>query len=235
MNKFEIVYQKEQELTAQNKYDICALEPFAKEQGYESGLEYLRDKRDYLLSQWIPKVFRPTLDELAEVCATSIKNEECKIIIPYEEGLHVWEGDQKVDYELCEELGVQVVNASVGGGTFVGSDKDFTMMVVMPRSIGFEYLDILNKLAELISKSVEGIEVNGNDLLLDGKKVCGTTWNTTENTCIFTCQVTFEDYTEYIEKLCTKKSNKTPSYINNSLLTRDQLEKEILNWLVNKN
>jgi hypothetical protein len=38
-------------------------------------------------------------------------------------------------------------------------------------------------------------------------------------------------HSEYIEKICQKPAVKKPAYIDNNLLTRDQLEQEILAWL----
>ena len=40
-----------------------------------------------------------------------------------------------------------------------------------------------------------------------------------------------KDYTDIINKICTKQSQKTPSYIDSEYLTRDVLEMEVLKWL----
>lgn len=234
MTNLKKAMQVEQQLRNENNYNVRTLAPLVKEFGYNTAKEYLEERNAYLFQNWKPEVIRPEIKEIGILCQNAVKNEECKIIIPEENGIRVWEGDEKVDHDLCKELGIQIENVGAGGGTIIGSEKDFSMMLIMPNEIRLTLEDILNKFVEIISKHIPNVIWIGNDILVDDKKVCGTTYRILDNVAVFTCQVSFEDYTEYIEKICTKKSTKVPSHIDPSILSKDKFEEEVLNWLVNK-
>lgn len=234
MVNLEKAMQVEQQLRNEGNYNVRTLAPLIKEFGYNTAKEYLEERNAYLFQNWKPEVIRPEIKEIGILCQNAVKNEECKIIIPEENGIRVWEGNEKVDHDLCEKLGIQIENVGAGGGTIIGSEKDFSMMLIMPNEIRLTIEDILNKFVQIISRYNINATWSGNDVIIDDKKVCGTTYRILDNISVFTCQVSFEDYSEYIEKICTKKSTKTPGFINPEILSKEQFEEDVLNWLINK-
>ena len=53
----------------------------------------------------------------------------------------------------------------------------------------------------------------------------------TNNLFVWAAQISFSDHSELIQKVCNKKSAKTPGYIDNTKLNKEQLEREVLSWL----
>ena len=77
------------------------------------------------------------------------------------------------------------------------------------------------------------IVIDNNDIMIDGKKVCGTTVYPTSEVFGFLAQFSFDDKSELISKICypsESDSNKIAGYIDK--LTREELRKEVLEWLL---
>ena len=193
--------------------------------------EYVKAKRAYLRQMWIPEIYRVDISEYAAVTEDAIVNGNYGIYISYGEGIHAYHGNQPIDYDLCESLGVRVVELGYEGGTIIGSEADLSIILVAPVDIGYNHEMIIGKYLEVISKYVPGTTIDGNDILVDGNKVCGSMNRTVGNSYVWAAQVSFANYSEYIAQICTKPPVKTPSFINSEQLSRDTLESEILAWL----
>ena len=234
MVNLEKAMQVEQQLRNEGNYNVRTLAPLIKEFGYNTAKQYLEERNAYLFQNWKPEVFYIDISEYSEVTEDAIQNDKYGIYISNGEGIHAYHGLGEIDYDLCKELNVRVVELNYQGGTIIGSAKDFSIIIVAPANIHLESQFIIDKFKEIISKHVPETTVNGNDILVNGNKVAGSMSRDVGNTFVWATQVTFDDYSEYIEKICNKKSNKKPAYIDNALLTRNTLEEEVLNWLVNK-
>ena len=184
-----------------------------------------------LFNEWIPTIYRVPIEDYACVTENAILTGKHGIYISYGEGLHAYHGNQPIDYELCENLGVRVVELNYAGGTIIGSADDLTLIMVFPESMGMEHETIIGKIVEIISKYVPNTTIDRNDILVNGEKVSGSMTRTLMDSFVWAAQISFADYSEYIAKICTKPAIKKPSYIDNSLLTRNKLEEEILAWL----
>lgn len=180
---------------------------------------------------WIPEIFYIPIEKYAETVENAVLTNRYGIYISQGEGIHVYHGNQPIDRELCKELNMCVVDLNYNGGNIVGSAEDLSIIMIFPEDMGMTHELIINKIAEIISKYVPLIIVDGNDILIGGDKICGSMNRTICGSYEWAAQISFKDYSEYIEKICDKPQIKKPSYINSDLLTRDQLEAEILAWL----
>ena len=89
---------------------------------------------------------------------------------------------------------------------------------------------ILSKLKNIFGKYMEGVTVNGNDLLLNGEKICGSIMYHKNGMNCFACHFSFKDNTELIEKICNiSGSIKVPTAIDG--LTVPMFKKELREWL----
>lgn len=199
--------------------------------GYKVLDNYFVEKKDYLFSQWTPEVRRTDISIVADEVEQAIKNKDYGVYIPTVSGLYAFYGSEELDFDLCKSLNVRPVNMGYSGGTIVGSSEDFAIEILMPASIGIDGHDIISKFAEIISTKIEGVTIDGNDILVDGAKVMGSMERHFGHVYVWAAQVSFADYTDYITKLCKKSSVKCPSKIDTNLLSREQLEKEVLAWL----
>ena len=185
-------------------------------------------------NEWVPQMYRIPIDEYANVTENAILTGKYGIYISYGEGVHAYHGNQPIDYDLCSDLGVRVVELGYNGGTILGSAADLSIIIVAPAAVGLSHEVIINKYHEIISKYVPNTTVNGNDILVNGEKVCGSMERTIGVVYEWAAQVSFADYSEYIAQICNKEQIKKPAYIDSNLLTRDKLEEEILAWLQKK-
>lgn len=185
-------------------------------------------------NEWIPEVYRVPIEDYAQITENAILTGKYGVYISHGEGIHAYHGNQPIDYELCENLGVRVVELGYNGGTILGSADDLSVIIVAPVEVGLNHELIINKYLEIISKYVPNTTVNGNDILVDGNKVCGSMERTIGVVYEWAAQVSFAEYSEYISKICNKPPVKKPTYIDRNLLTRDKLEEEILAWLQKK-
>jgi lipoate-protein ligase A len=126
---------------------------------------------------------------------------------------------------------VEVVELGYNGGTIIGSENDLSIIIVFPKGIDVTHEIIISKITEIIGKYVPNTTYDGNDILVDGNKISGSMTRTICNSFVWAAQITFNDYSKYIEKICQKPAIKKPSYINSTVLIRDLLEEEILAWL----
>lgn len=183
---------------------------------------------------WKPEVYRVPIEKYAEVTEDAILTNKYGIYISYGEGIHVYHGNQPIDYDLCEELDVRVVELKYAGGNIVGSADDLSIIIVFPESMGMSHPVIIEKFVDIIGKYVPNTTIDGNDILVNGEKVSGSMTRTICGSFVWAAQVSFADYSEYIAQICNKPPVKKPTYIDSNLLTRDKLEEEILVWLQKK-
>lgn len=198
---------------------------------YENLTEYSHEKREYLFNEWIPEVTYIDVSTLTTELEKAVREEKYGIYISVSDGLYAFHGSDLIDYELCEKLGVCVAELYHRGGTIIGSSKDLGIEIVAPVNIGLDSNYILNKFYEIISKYVENAAIDENDILVDGKKVMGSMNRHVGKAFVWAAQISFADYEEIITQVCNKQSTKKPSYIDNALLTRNELESEVLAWL----
>ena len=204
---------------------------YLKQFGFDCLSEYYDKKRELLFSRWIPQVYYIDIKDYATVTEDAIVNGKYGIYISTGDGIHAYHGSEPIDMELCESLGVRIVDLNYVGGTIIGSAKDLSIIMVCPAYIGMNHPTIINKYCEIIGKYVPNVSRNGNDILVNGDKVCGSMTREVGNTFVWAAQVTFDDYSDIISKVCNKPQYKKPNYIDSSMLTRNELEDEIVAWL----
>jgi lipoic acid synthetase/lipoate-protein ligase A len=84
--------------------------------------------------------------------------------------------ENEVNFDYCRDHGIEVVRRKSGGGC-VYADRDNLMLsfITANENVGFAFNRFINMVLLVLRKM--GIEAAGtthNDILIDGKKVCGT-------------------------------------------------------------
>ena len=230
MKNLEKAIEIERVLKAKGTYNVRTIAPFVKDLGFDSVQQYLDERREYFFNKWNPEVYYINISEFADATEEAIKNDQYGIYIPVGKGLHAYHGSDSIDYDLCKELGVKVIELNYLGGTIIGSEKDLSILIIFPKHIGINSEIVINKIKDTISKYVPDVTVSGNDILMDGKKISGSMIRKFDNSLVWAAQVSFANYYKYIKRICNKPAIKKPSYIDSKLLTRDQLEADILDW-----
>lgn len=199
--------------------------------GYDNLTDYFKDKKELLFNEWKPEVYYIDTKNITVELEKAIRNQQYGVYFPIVNELYAFHGSDYINYELAEKLGVYVVELYYKGGTIIGGSGDLGIEIVAPASIELDTDIILKKFYEIISKYVDNVEISGNDILVNGKKVLGSMSRRVGNAFIWAAQVSFEDHSELINQLCSKNSIKEPSYIDDDVLNKDLFMKEVLSWL----
>lgn len=139
-------------------------------------------------------------------------------------------GDNSFNMRYCEENDIPVFSLGSNGGTIIHQNGDFSWGICYPTSLNIRSDYLLNKLKCILQKhTLKEVIVDGNDILVDGKKVCGSTVYEKNDTFLFISYFSFNDKSELIKNICNKISKKIPGYID--FITCEEFKKEVCKWL----
>lgn len=202
------------------------------EYGYESLEKYFYDKKEYQLQHCGLVLHEPTMATVMDEFIESVKQQNPSIWIPTADSVFVWHGDDTIDEDLCKELGVKIYQMpDFVGGNIISGPSDFSMTVSIPASIDITTEYMLEKMKGIMDKYIDGIIIDGNDFMLNDRKVMGVMNLRANGMYMFATHVSYVDYTDYINQICQKPAQKTPGFIDESALPRDTLKNEVLEWL----
>ena len=188
------------------------------------------------LQEWNPEVREVFAEDIMEYAQTG--KEGLYFIKHNNNRLYVYKGNTKVDIDYCDLNNMTIYDLQYGGGPLIGSDRDLSFGFILPSEFnnylfGFKILDKISKI--LKSKGLDA-KVSGNDILVNGRKVCGTFSKKIGNRYIWCAQISFRSYANHILKLCPKsfKSTKIPSYIPSEIISKDELKECIIKEFTKK-
>ena len=84
--------------------------------------------------------------------------------------------ENEVNFDYCREYGIEVVRRKSGGGC-VYADRDNLMLsfISIGDNVGFAFNRFMGMVLLVLRKmGVEAVGTNHNDILIGGRKVCGT-------------------------------------------------------------
>lgn len=203
-----------------------------KEYGFESLKEYFDAKRDYEFAQVKFEVVEvPTPEEYTDYLFAKINAKKNSLILCDAKETVIANGHgSNFDVDYCNECGFKIVPLYSSGGAIVFTDGDLAVGLVINKEAGFETQYLVKKVIEIISKyTTKTVERSGNDILVDGKKVSGSTTYNQNGMIAIIFNLSFSDKTELISKVCTKHSAKQPGYID--FMTREDFKREAKEWL----
>ena len=130
------------------------------------------------------------------------------------------------DSERFIENNVYPVVFNYMRGCIITGIDDLNFCLSIPKRLWFnlgEY--ILNKLKNFISLKNENVVIDGNDILVNNKKVVGLAVIDNEYMNCIICHISLTNYIDLIYKLCPPHNGKEPGFINN--ITKKEFEEEI--------
>lgn len=218
------------------QYRLNGEEPFyledeIKKYGFSTLEDYFEQKTEYLVSQTEFTVEDVYPMNAAGVMLKLISSKEPGILLMDTDILVVYHGDEDFNREYCEKHGIPVVDYYAHGGTLIASDGELSVGICMPNTTGVSADWMLFKFRDILSKYMDNVVVDKNDIMVDGKKVCGSTTYSDADTFAFIIQFSFDDKSELISAICPPpKTGKLPGFITK--LTREQLRNEVKEWLL---
>lgn len=199
--------------------------------GYSDLNKYFEDKRKYRLKHCGIEVYETTMDNIESRVEAAVVSKTPSLWIPTADEVFVWHGNDPIDEKICKELGVHIYDMNYIGGTIVSGPEDLSFAVIVPESIDIGTSYILDKIKEIMSKYLDDVVIDGNDILVGGLKVLGSMNRRVNGVYVFACQISYADRLDYIKRLCSKQSVKTPGFINSMLLPKETLKNEVIAWL----
>lgn len=204
-----------------------------KDYGFESLNEYFEAKRDYEFSLLRFEVIETTPERAIDDVMATIEAKKTAILFAVTDKTLVWNGNQG-DYNAsyCEECGIPIYPLGTNGGTIVSTPGDLNIGICIPKNPELNSRYILEAFAKIFRKYTNKlVEVDGNDVLVGGIKVLGSSTYEKNGQFMLITPVSMSDKTQLICEICKKHSTKQPGYID--FMTSDQLKREIEKW-VNK-
>lgn len=217
-------------------------EPFSfaneiKKLGFANLNDYYNAKLDYQISELEFSVEETSPLEAAALIMSYMRQKKNGILLMDTHEVIAYCGSKDFNREYCIENNIPIIDYYSNGGTMIASENEFNIGLVMPPLEGLTSNYILQKIKNILDEYYDEGEVvvDNNDILINGKKVCGATVYPTSEIFGFTAQFSFDDKSELISKICYPSesgSNKEPGFIDK--LTRKELREKILLWLTNE-
>lgn len=199
--------------------------------GYDSLDEFENDKKDYLLATLNPVIFLTDMNDIEDRVESYVINQTPSIFIPTAEEPFAWIGERdEINSELFDQYGIETYNMRYLGGTIISGPEDFSIAILTP-----DYIDIcstyyMERICEFLRKYFPDVHYLRNDIMIGDKKVAGTVLRKVNGMLVFATQVSFKDRSELINILCPPHGDKIPGCIDSSILSKEELQEEILSW-----
>ena len=199
--------------------------------GYSELSKYFAEKREYQLKHCGITIHETTMDNIESRVEAAIISKTPSIWIPTADEVFVWHGNEPIDAELCTKLGIRIYNMNYIGGTIVSGPEDLSFAIIIPESIDVGTSYVLEKIKIIMSKYLDDVVIDGNDIIIGGVKVLGSMNRRVNDMYVFACQISYADRTAYIKQLCSKPSVKSPGFIDGDLLPKETLKNEVIGCL----
>ena len=115
-------------------------------------------------------------------------------------------------------------------GVIISSDGDLRIYLIFDGDIEVPCTIFLDFLKETLEEYYDNVVVDGNDILINNKKVIGTVEfrYADMNSVVFQC--TFNDRVELIREICGN-TPKTPGFIDKNIISPETLKNKFIQWL----
>jgi len=115
-------------------------------------------------------------------------------------------------------------------GPILSSDGDLRIYLIYPIQIDLNATYFLEKFREYFSEYFTDVAIDNNDIMIAGKKVCGSVMFDHNEMKVLLMQINFSDKEDIIREICGP-SAKAPGYIDPTILGAEQLKNEFVSWL----
>lgn len=141
----------------------------------------------------------------------------------------------KTDYpykENIESLGYKVVPMGYNSQNdiILSYDGDLRVYLIIPNTIDVDYEMFLGKISRTLANRGLDAKVYENDILIDGRKVCGSGMFSINGMLNIVYQINFTDHADEIEKVCGRGSVR-PAHIPRDIITPEELKDEFISWI----
>ena len=128
--------------------------------------------------------------------------------------------------DKAAEEGVAVLRTACLGGTLIEGENDVHFIFMLPQGYAFSY-DLgyfNNRVLKLLKKYEPTVYIDGNDFMLEGKKVGGAAIVNMTGTQVYAVGISGEDYTDLVEKIIPPRSIKKVGWLDMSSYRENLIE-----------
>lgn len=205
-----------------------------KELGFESLEEYFKTKAKHELKAMNFKLINASSPQsCVQDIFNVIFNKENAVIFVNIDHVLVWtQVNSSCNDEYCTAQHIPIVPVGANGtGTLVSTPGDFGIGICFPKKESMNLALIVNGFIDIFRKYTDKELTNqGNDIMYDGKKVCGFTWYNKNDMFMVISPMSFSEKSELVSNICTNKPQiKQVGYID--FMDRDTLKQEVTEWL----
>ena len=167
-----------------------------------------------------------------------LAKEDMEAYYLYKEVVVIDSNKHEINYEYVASNDIMIWNIGNTGGTIVECIGDIGIVVLKKQGwdIGKRFLMYLKS---KISEKVENVEINGNDIIIDGKyKVAScASVNLGDNVIYTAIHLSYNPDIELIKNICTKSMIKIPKGLKEYGFTLNDLKNIVNGWetVINKN
>lgn len=220
-------------------YRMKGEEPFhlvdaVKDCGFDSLAEYFEAKKKYDFDSISFAVIDAASPKscVADIFDVITNKKNAVIFVNIDHTLVWTQINSGCNIEYCMKNNIPIVPVGAGGtGTLVSTPNDFGIGICIRKDDRFNLAYIVNGFVEIFRKYTDKEIINqGNDIMYDGKKICGFTYYNTNNMFMVISPVSFSEKADLVANICTNKPQiKQVGYID--FMNRDELRKEVSEWL----
>ena len=213
---------------------------YINQAGYNDIEEFHRDKRRHIINSIQFIDWELTCDEitlhLSDICEYLCENNEFCIFynidMPYTCAFVPDNFNKEND---LKELGIKPIfgkyKSNENKGIIITGNGDLKFAMSIP-CIKSDILNIIaERIVEYLGNYYDNIYFSGNDILINNKKVVGFATRKIGNMMIVMFNMTFNEYSDIINKVCVYTDDKIPGFIDNININSRIMLNEIKSWL----
>lgn len=221
----------EQSYIKDNKNGIeYSLEDQLKDIGFVNLDEYFKLKQEWKLHSLKFNREFCQIEEVTNKVVKLLNAETPSLLTVKSDKIAIYHGDEPYDKDFCTEHNILVNEIGHHGGTIVVGKDDISFGLFLPYDFNMDFSDFLNLFASIFKKYYTDVNINNNDILINGEKVLGAAGLHGKTLKGYVTNISFSNNTDLINQICsTVPMQKTPGFLTK--MTREQLEREVIKWL----
>lgn len=213
-------------------------EPFhlvdaVRECGFESLAEYFEAKKLYQFNQIEFELINATSPRASVESIFKVITEKrnAVIFVDIDETMVWTQVNSGCNIDYCRENHIPIVPVgATGDGTLVSTPSDLGIGICVYKDSGIGLKHIVDGFIAIFRKYTDKEVVNiGNDIMYDGKKVCGFTHYDLNKMFMVISPLSLSPKAELVANICTKKQVKPVGHID--FMDRETLRREVSEWL----
>lgn len=203
--------------------------------GYTNLGEFTSDKIKYLLKNSnIPITITNPEAGITMTLNNFSQGQSQVVLCINNEKIYAWHCNDDIDTELFNDYGIPIYETGAEGGTILGGPDDLDIAIILSHDDFDEcnfYKYFNSRLATYLSAALPEHEVvvDNNDILIDGKKIMGSSIAISDECLLYMAHISFYDFSALAKILCSKESTKTPGCVP-AELSRATLITELKSW-----